>query len=77
MITNRFLKCFYRLVGPKTVYLVIIDGGADWVAAESMVCAKFPWISFMHCVGHEGSLIIKDICKIQEVNGNIMRCTDP
>ena len=38
---------FNRKVGAKTVYLVIIDGGADWVAAEDMVRSKFPWIYFL------------------------------
>lgn len=55
------------MVGPKTVYLVVIDGGADWSAAEPMVRAKFPWIYFIHCVGHECSLVLKDVCKIEEV----------
>ena len=49
------------------MYLVIIDGGAEWVAAESMVKSKFPWIYFMHCVSHETSLIVSDICKIEKV----------
>ena len=46
---------------------MVIDGGADWVAAETMVQRKFPWVYFMHCVSHEGALIVKDICKIAEV----------
>ena len=56
-----------RHVGPKSVFLFVIDGGADWVAAEDMVRDKFPWIYFMHYVGHEASLIVKDICKIDQV----------
>ena len=56
-----------RSIGPRTIYLVIIDGGADWVAAEDMVRSKFPWIYFLHCAAHEGSLIVKDICRIEEV----------
>ena len=56
-----------RRIGPTTVYLVVIDGGADWVAAQAMVRDKFPWIYFIHCVAHEGSLILKDICAIDEV----------
>ena len=53
--------CIYcRTTGSKSVYLVIIDGGADWVAAEHAVTAEFPWIHFLHCVAHEGSLIVKD-----------------
>ena len=57
-----------RVVGPETVYLFLLDGGADWVATETMVQAKWPWIYFMHCVGHECSLILKDICAIQEIH---------
>ena len=56
-----------RIVGPETVYLVIIDGGADWVVCEDMARSKYPWINFIHCVAHEGSLMIKDICKLDEV----------
>ena len=56
-----------RYVDPHTVYLVVIDGGADWVAAKDMVQQKYPWIHFIHCVAHEGSLILKDICRIDEV----------
>ena len=56
-----------RRIGATSVYLVVIDGGADWVAAETMVRAKFPWIYFIHCTAHEGSLILKDICLIDEV----------
>ena len=37
------------------------------MAAKDMVRSKFPWIYFLHCVAHEGSLIVKDICKIEEV----------
>ena len=61
-----FCVCVSK-IGPKTVYLVVIDGGADWMAAKDMVRSKFPWIYFLHCVAHEGSLIVKDICKIEEV----------
>ena len=58
-----------RDIGATTVYLVVIDGGADWMAyKDMMVQDKFPWIHFVHCVTHqEGSLVIKDICKIDEV----------
>ena len=52
--------------------MVITDGGADWVAASDMVTATFPWIHFMHCVAHEGSLIVKDICKIDAVGNNVI-----
>ena len=64
---SHVLVDFCRQVVPKTVYLVIIDGGADWVACKDMVQQKYPWISFIHCVAHEGSLVVKDICKIDEV----------
>ena len=56
-----------RYVGAKTVYLIVVDGGADWVAAAEMVCAKYPWMSTLHCVGHCGSLTIKYIFRIPEV----------
>ena len=74
------LFCLYfagnrgRKVGAKSVYLVIIDGGADWVSTEAMIRAKFPWIYFQHCLAHEGSLIIKDICKIEEVRSALPSC---
>lgn len=58
------------------MYLVIIDGGADWVATTEMVQQQFPWIEFMHCVAHEGSLIIKDICKIAEISELLSWLTD-
>ena len=63
-------------MGPKTVYLVIIDGGADWVASETMVQQKYPWVHFIHCVGHEGSLMVKDICKIPTVSDLVEWVTD-
>lgn len=56
-----------KLVGPESVYLVITDGGSEWVAAQEMVREKFPWIQFIHCVAHEASLILKDIFNIDEV----------
>ena len=65
-----------REVGAKTIFLIVIDGGADWVATEKAVTDKYPWIHFMHCVGHEGSLIIKDICKIEEIDEVISFVTD-
>ena len=58
---------YVRYVGAKTVYVIIIDGGADWVAAVQMVSAKYPWIYGVHCVGHCGALVVKDICRIPEV----------
>ena len=59
-----------KYVGPESVYLRVVDGGAEWVAAQDMVREKFPWIQFLHCVAHEASLIIKDICNIDEVHCN-------
>ena len=56
-------------VGPETVFLVSIDGGRDWSACEATVTEKFPWLSFIHCVSHEGSLIVKDIFEIEEIAG--------
>ena len=50
-------------VGPENVYVVVIDGGTDWTATETMIQEFYPWISFMHCVSHEVSLIIKDCFK--------------
>lgn len=61
------MKKQIEIVGPKRVFLVVIDGGSDWAATEEMVQGFFPWISFMHCVSHEVSLIIKDCFK--EVGG--------
>ena len=59
-----------KYVGPQSVYLVIVDGGADWVVAQEMVREQFPWIQFIHCVAHEASLIIKDIFSVDEVCDN-------
>ena len=47
-------------VGPKNVFLVVCDGGGDWSQTEDLIQSKWPWISFLHCVSHEVSLIIKD-----------------
>lgn len=74
-IASRLIQSI-QLAGPKSVVLVIVDGGADWVAAKSMVQYKFPWISFMHCVGHEASLIVKDLCKITEIKDLLDWITD-
>ena len=57
----------FREVGPKSIFLVVIDGGADWGASEEMIQRKYPWVHFLHCGAHQASLIIKDICKIDEV----------
>ena len=56
------------MIGPDTVAACITDGGADWTACESMVRSKFPWIFSIHCAGHVLSLILKDICCIEEVH---------
>ena len=63
-------------MGPKTIYLVVPDGGADWVTTEHMVKQKYPWIHFIHCVSHECSLIVKDIFSIPEVAELISWATD-
>ena len=68
-IAHELIQCV-KYVGPESVYLVIVDGGADWVAAQEMVREQFPWIQFIHCVAHEASLIIKDIFSIDEVCDN-------
>ena len=56
------------MVGAETVAVCITDGGTDWTACEDMVRAKFPWIHFLYCADHLLSLILKDICSIEEVN---------
>ena len=61
---------------PKTIYLVLIDGGADWVVTEQAVTELFPWIHFMHCVAHESSLMLQDICKIDEIADLLTFLTD-
>jgi len=38
------------------------------VATEQAVTELFPWIYFMHCVTHESSLMLQDICKIDEIS---------
>ena len=47
--------------------LIIVDGGADWAGLEGPIQERFPWISFLHCVSHLGSLVMNDIGKIPEV----------
>ena len=42
---------------------MVIDGGHDWSATEHMIQRLYPWISFLHCVSHEVSLILKDCFK--------------
>lgn len=56
------------MIGADTVAACITDGGADWTACETMVTQKFPWIYFLYCCGHLLSLILKEICNIDEVN---------
>lgn len=50
-------------VGPEKVLLVVIDGGSDWTSTETMIQEFYPWISFLHCLSHEVSLILKDCFK--------------
>ena len=50
-------------VGAENVLLVVIDGGSDWSSTETMIQEFYPWISFLHCVSHEVSLIIRDCFK--------------
>ena len=40
--------------------LVVMDGGSDWQSTIPMITAKYPWISFMYCISHGCSKIIKD-----------------
>ena len=60
---------------------VVLDGGGDWSATEKMIQQYYPWISFIHCVSHEVSLILKDcfsedtgIPKLIETNTWITNC---
>ena len=57
------MKKAIERVGAKKVMLVVIDGGHDWSATEHMIQRLYPWISFLHCVSHEVSLILKDCFK--------------
>jgi len=54
------MKKVIHKAGAANVLLVVIDGGSDWTSTEAMIQEFFPWISFLHCVSHEVSLIIKD-----------------
>ena len=67
-IAHEMLKVI-KSCGTKSVYLVVCDGGADWQAVEKMITTSHPWIHFVHCVAHVGSLIVKDICKIPAIEG--------
>ena len=55
------------MCGADTIAAAITDGGSDWTACEAMVRDKFPWVFFIRCADHITSLIVKDICKIEEV----------
>ena len=46
------------------------------MATRASVVNNYPWISFMHCVCHETSLIIKDIFKIDVLASLIAWVTD-
>ena len=46
--------------------LVVMDGGSDWQTTEPMIVAKHPWISFMYCISHGCSNLIKD-CFNEEI----------
>lgn len=63
------MKHSIEMVGPENVFLVIIDGGTDWTATKAMIQQFFPWISFLHCVSHEVSLIVKDCFKDPDEGG--------
>ena len=51
-------------------------GEPDWVVTKTMVQDKYPWISFMHCVAHEASLIVKDVCQIDEIKDLLVWIND-
>ena len=57
------MKKAIERVGPDNVFLVVIDGANDWSTTETMIQGYYPWISFLYCVSHEVSLIIKDCFK--------------
>ena len=62
-VAHRMKKVIEK-IGAKTILLVVIDGGSDWTATQQMIQEFFPWISFMHCLSHEVSLILKDCFKV-------------
>ena len=39
--------------------LAVLDGGSDWQSTAPMIADKYPWISFMYCISHGCSKIIK------------------
>ena len=57
------MKKAIERAGAKQVMAVVLDGGGDWSSTEQMIQSFFPWISFLHCVSHEVSLIIRDCMK--------------
>ena len=57
------MKEAIETAGPSNVMLIVVDGGTDWTTTEVMIQTFYPWISFLHCVSHEVSLIIKDCFK--------------
>ena len=58
---------FVSEVGAAGIYLIIRDGGSDWVSTETMISHRFPWIFSHPCLSHKCSLTIKDIYKISEI----------
>ena len=62
------------MVGPETISVVITDGGADWVACELMIRAKWSWIFFLYCLTHGTSKVIKAMCQIPEVKKKTFTC---
>ena len=57
------MKKVIEQIGSENIMLVVLDGGHDWSSTEEMIQEFFPWISFLHCVSHEVSLIIRDCFK--------------
>ena len=57
------MKKVIEEIGPDNVLCVVLDGGHDWSSTEEMIQDFFPWISFLHCLSHEVSLIIRDCFK--------------
>lgn len=58
------MKKAIEKAGAEQVLLVVIDGGSDWTSTKDMIQGFYPWISFMHCLSHEVSLILKDCFKV-------------
>ena len=46
--------------------LVVFDGGSDFQTTEPMILSECPWISFMYCISHGCSNLIKD-CFNEEI----------